>query len=71
MMHREEAQCKASTVASQLTGLLAIQIARLNNVMGCPLAAIMILELWLQDAYISTICRKPLHVRSSGQQHAF
>jgi hypothetical protein len=39
-------------------------------VRGCLLAAIMILELWLQDAYISTICITPMHVRSSGQQHA-
>jgi hypothetical protein len=34
-----------------------------GDVRGCSLAAIMILELWLQDAYISTICRIPLHVR--------
>jgi hypothetical protein len=39
-------------------------------VRGCLLAAIMILDYWLQDAYISSICITPMHVPSSGHQHA-
>jgi len=37
-----------------------------GDVRGCLLAAIMILDCWLQDAYISSICITPMHVPSSG-----
>jgi len=41
-MYKEEAQWKASTVASQLTGLLLIQIARLNTHNICAIFLVML-----------------------------
>jgi hypothetical protein len=41
-----------------------------GDVRGCLLAVIMILDYGYKDAYISAICKTPMHVRSSGQQHA-
>jgi hypothetical protein len=41
-----------------------------GDVRGYLLAAIMILELWLQDASISRIWSTPMHVRSCHQQQA-
>jgi hypothetical protein len=53
-----------------LDGILPAYLALHSPpVKGCLLAAIMILDYWLQDAYISSICITPMHVPSSGQQH--